>query len=212
VLDSDQEQPRTRRSGQGSGGASQAGAGGSQASAPAKPAGKGRPTPKRSEVERRRREPYGQAATQKVPPGDRKAAAAARREESRRRMDAMKRGEEWALPARDRGPVKALVRDYIDSRKLVVSEYVLFGVFVLIFLLWVLGAAKHSQAILYLELGILALIGVESSYHTFRVARLVRRRLPGQSTRGINFYVLKRSIRLRSTRIPPPRVARGDPI
>lgn len=190
----------------------QGGNGGSQAGAPAKPVGKGRPTPKRSEVERRRREPYGRTGPQKVPPGDRKAAAAARREESRRRMDAMRRGEEWALPAKDRGPVKALVRDYVDSRRLVVSEYVLFGVFVLIFMLFVLGAAKNSSAILYTELGILALIGVESSYHTFRVSRLVRQRLPGQSTRGINFYVLKRTIRLRSTRIPPPRVARGDTI
>jgi hypothetical protein len=175
-----------------------------------KPAGKGRPTPKRSEVERRRREPYT------PPPADRKAAAAQERERrrasGRRKMDAMRRGEEWALPARDKGPVKALARDYIDSRRLIVSEYVLFGVFILIFLLFVLGAAKNSSLILYAELAILGLIVLESSYHTIRVIQLVKRRFPGQSTRGINFYILKRCIRLRSTRIPPAKVSRGDAI
>jgi Protein of unknown function (DUF3043) len=177
---------------------------------PARPAGKGRPTPKRSEVERRRREPYT------PPPADRKAAAAQDRERrrtaSKRRMEAMRRGEEWALPPKDKGPVKALARDYIDSRRLIISEYVLFGVFILIFLLFIAGAAKNSSVILYAELGILALILLESSYHTMRVIRLARQRFPGQSTRGINFYIVKRSIRLRSTRIPPAKVGRGDTI
>jgi Protein of unknown function (DUF3043) len=175
-----------------------------------KPAGKGRPTPKRSEVERRRRQPYT------PPPTDRKTSAAAervrRRTESKRRMDAMRRGEEWAIPRKDQGQVKALARDYIDSRRVIVSEYVLFGVFALIFLLFVLGAAKNSSMILYVELGILALITVESQYHSFRVIRLARQRCPGQSTRGIGYYILKRSIRLRSTRIPPARVARGSQV
>jgi hypothetical protein len=175
-----------------------------------KPAGKGRPTPKRSEVERRRRQPYT------PPPTDRKASAAAdrerRRTESKRRMDAMRRGEEWALPPRDKGKVKALARDYIDSRRLIVSEYILFGVFALIFLLFILGAAKNSSMILYVELGILALITGESQYHSFQVNRLARRRFPGESTRGIGFYILKRSIRLRSTRMPPARVGRGSQI
>ena len=175
-----------------------------------KPVGKGRPTPKRSEVERRRREPYT------PPPADRKAAAAQDRERRRaagkRKMEAMRRGEEWALPPKDRGPIKALARDYIDSRRLIVSEYVLFGVFVLIFLLFILGAAKNSSVILYAELAILGLIVLESSYHTIRVIQLARLRFPGQSTRGVNFYIIKRSIRLRSTRIPPPKVSRGDAI
>ena len=78
--------------------------------------GKGRPTPKRSEVERARRQPYA------PPPADKKAAAAQRRDRSApsrsRRTEAMRRGEEWALPAKDSGPVRALARDYVDSRRL----------------------------------------------------------------------------------------------
>jgi Protein of unknown function (DUF3043) len=174
----------------------------------ARPTGKGRPTPKRSEVERRRREPYT------PPPANRKAAAAQNRERkrtaSRQKMDAMKRGEEWALPPRDRGQVKALARDYIDSRRLIVSEYVLFGVFLLIFLLFIAGAAKNSSVILYAELSIVGVIGLESLYNSSRVISLAKKRLPGQSTRGMIWYVAKRSMRLRSSRVPPARLSRGD--
>ena len=177
---------------------------------PAKPIGKGRPTPKRSEAERRRRQPYA------PPPADKKAAASQQRErrrtEQRRRMDAMRRGEEWALSPRDRGPVKALARDYIDSRRLVISEYILFAVFALILLVFAFGAAKNSSSVLYIELGIVLLIAIEAFYHATMVRRLVRQRLPGESTKGIAWYIAKRSIRLRSSRIPPVRVARGETI
>jgi len=174
----------------------------------AKQAGKGRPTPKRSEVERRRRQPYA------APPADKKAAAAQdrghRRAEQRRRMDAMRRGEEWALPPRDRGPVRALARDYVDSRRLLVSEYILFGVFALILVVFLLGASKNGSVVLYIEVAIVAVIGIEALYHGTAVRRLARQRFPGQPASGLVWYVAKRSIRLRSTRIPPARVARGQ--
>jgi hypothetical protein len=177
---------------------------------PAKQAGKGRPTPKRSEVERRRRQPYT------APPADKRAAAAQTRErkrtEQRRKMDAMRRGEEWALPPKDRGAVRGLARDYIDSRRVIVSEYILFAVFALILLVFLLGAAKNSSAILYIEVGIVGLIGIESLVHATIVRRLAGKRFPGESTRGLVWYVAKRSIRLRSSRIPPARVARGEAI
>jgi len=182
----------------------------SAATDPAKQAGKGRPTPKRSEAERARRQPYT------PPPTDRKAAAAQqrdrRRAEQKRRTDAMRRGEEWALPAKDRGPVRALARDYVDSRRFIVSEYILFGVFVLIFIIFALGSSKHSAVVLYVELGIVGVIAIESLYYGTMVTRLARQRLPGESTRGIIWYVAKRSLRLRVSRIPPARVDRGASI
>jgi hypothetical protein len=178
----------------------------------AKAAGKGRPTPKRSEVERARRQPYT------PPPADRKAAGGQQRErrraEQQRRMDAMRRGEEWAIPAKDRGPVRALVRDYVDSRKFILSEYILFCVFGLIFVIFAFGSTKRSDSslVLYIELAIVAVIGLEGLYYGMGATRLVKRRLPGESTRGINWYVIKRSLRLRASRIPPARVKRGAAI
>lgn len=177
---------------------------------PASQTGKGRPTPKRSEVERARRQPYA------APPADKKEAAAQsrdrRRAEQKRRTDAMRKGEEWALPARDRGAVRALARDYIDSRRLVVSEYILFGVVLLIIVIFALGSAKNSTTILFIELAIVGVIAVESLYHAAMVSRLAKQRLPGESTRGISWYIAKRSLRLRASRIPPARVERGAAI
>ena len=176
----------------------------------AKQAGKGRPTPKRSEVERARRQPYA------PPPGDKKEAAAQRRvrqrAEQKRRTEAMRKGEEWALPVRDRGAVRALARDYIDSRRLVVSEYILFAVVVLIIAIFALGKTRSSTTILYIELAILGIITVESLFHGAMVTRLAKQRLPGESTRMISWYIAKRSLRLRASRIPPPRVERGASI
>ena len=108
---------------------------------------KGRPTPKRSEAERRRRQPVA------AQPADRKAAGAKRRADYQRKRAAARRGEEWALRPADRGPVRALARDYVDSRRLIVSEYVLFVAFIAILAILFLGAATNSIAVLYVEVG-----------------------------------------------------------
>ena len=98
---------------------------------------KGRPTPKRSEAEKRRRQPYSA-------PSDKKAAYQQSKDRDRaargRRMEAMRRGENWALPRKDQGPVRALARDYVDSRRSA-SEYYMFGVLALVVLLFIPGAA-----------------------------------------------------------------------
>src|SRR5690606_11074099 len=77
--------------------------------------GKGRPTPKRRDAEGRRRTPV-------AAPVNRKEAYRRYRErvkaEQARRREAMLRREEWALPARDRGPVRRFARDWVDSRRL----------------------------------------------------------------------------------------------
>jgi hypothetical protein len=178
---------------------------------PARQAGKGRPTPKRSEAERKRRQPYTAPPATKA---DRKASSvkdrAHRRAEQQRRVAAMRRGEEWALPAKDRGPLRALARDYLDSRRLVLSEYVLFFIFGLLIVLLFTHAAKNTGFVLDIEFGVVALVIGESTYHAYRVGRLARQRLPGTTVRGMTWYIAKRSIRLRSTRIPPPRVGRGE--
>lgn len=127
-------------------------------------------------------------------------------------MDAMRRGEEWALPPRDRGQVRALARDYLDSRKLVVSEYIVFVLIALVVLIFTIGAGRNAGLVLNVEVGILAFIGLESLYHASRVARLARQRYPGQSTKGLAWYLAKRSIRLRGSRIPPARVGRGHQV
>ena len=169
--------------------------------------GKGRPTPKRSEAERRRRHPYSA-------PADRKAAGQQSRDRDRsaraRRTEAMRRGENWALPRKDQGPVRALARDYVDSKRSI-SEYYMFGVIVLVVLLFV-PALRKSAVIDYAVLLLLAVIIAESVITGGRVIKLASQRFPGESTRGIRMYAAIRGTQLRRLRMPAPRVKPGDKI
>jgi Protein of unknown function (DUF3043) len=165
---------------------------------------KGRPTPKRSEAERRRRQPYSA-------PTDRKAATQQSRDRDRatraRRNEAMRRGENWALPRKDQGQVRALARDYVDARRSI-SEYYMFGVLVLVVLLF-LPALRKSAVIDYAVLVILAVIVIESIFVSGRVIKLAQQRFPGESTRGLRMYVAVRNTQFRRLRMPTPRVKPG---
>jgi len=168
-------------------------------------AGKGRPTPKRSEAERRRRQPY-------TAPKDRKEASRASRDRQRtdrtRRMEAVRRGEEWALPPRDRGPVKALARDYVDSKRRI-SEYYMYGLLVLLVLLFIRAPIVQSIVPL-IVLGAVLIMGIEGVFIGRRVKRIAAERVPGQSTRGLALYSAMRALQIRKLRVPKPRVKPGD--
>ena len=168
-------------------------------------AGKGRPTPKRSEAERRRRQPY-------TAPKDRKEASRASRDRQRtdrtRRMEAVRRGEEWALPPRDRGPVKALARDYVDSKRRV-SEYYMYGLLVLLVLLFIRAPIVQTIVPL-LVLAAVLIMGIEGVLIGRKVKSLAAGRLPGESTRGLALYSAMRALQIRKLRVPKPRVKPGD--
>ena len=168
-------------------------------------ASKGKPTPKRSEAERRRRQPY-------TAPKDRKEASRTSRDRQRadrgRRMEALRRGEEWAMPPRDRGPVKALARDYVDSKRRV-SEYYMYGLLVLLVLLFIPSLAVKSLVPL-LVLSAVAVMAIEGVFIGRRVKALAAQRLPGESTRGLGLYSAMRALQIRKLRVPKPRVNPGD--
>jgi hypothetical protein len=181
-------------------GASDAEAPGGQAGAPtarraATTAGKGRPTPKRSEAERRRRQPF-------TAPKDRKEAGRAARERDRqaraRRTQAMRRGEEWAMPA----------RDYVDSRRRV-SEFYMYGLIVLLILLFVRTPIVQTIVPLIVVGAVLVMLG-EGIFIGRRVRSLVEQRLPGESTRGVRMYAAMRALQIRQLRMPKPRIKPGD--
>jgi hypothetical protein len=168
-------------------------------------AGKGKPTPKRSEAERRRRQPYNA-------PKDRKEAARVQRDRHRedrgRRVDAVRRGEEWALPARDRGPAKRLVRDYVDSRRRL-SEYYMYGLIVLLFLLFIHATIVQSIIDGLVIVAVLIML-VEGVFIARRARELVTERFPGESTRGIGLYAAMRALQIRRLRMPKPRISPGE--
>lgn len=168
-------------------------------------AGKGRPTPKRSEAEQRRRQPY-------TAPGDRKQANRQYRDRQRsdraRRSAAMQRGEEWALLPRDRGSAKALARDYVDSRRRL-SEFYMYGLIVLMALLFIRNVVVQSIVPLLVMVAVVVML-VEGIFIGFRVRALVQQRLPGESTRGVRLYAAMRALQIRQLRVPKPRIRPGS--
>ena len=165
-------------------------------------AGKGRPTPKRSEAERRRR--YNA-------PSDRKEALRQSKTRDRstraRKSEAMRRGEEWALPAKDKGPVRALARDYVDSRRRV-SEFYMYGLVVLLFLLFLHNPVV--QTVLPALLIVMVVVMITEGYFVGRkVTAMAGERFPGESTRGIKIYSAMRALQIRQLRFPKPRVKPG---
>jgi Protein of unknown function (DUF3043) len=170
--------------------------------------GKGRPTPKRSEAERQRR--FGGA------PADRKAAAVQSKTRTRaeriRKTEAMRRGEQWALAAKDKGPVKALARDYVDSRRRI-SEFYMYGLGVLVILLFF---SSHSPVVSsYLPVALLLMVFImliEGLFLGRKLKALAAERYPGESTRGLRLYAVMRGLQIRKLRFPKPRVNFGDTV
>ena len=169
-------------------------------------AAKGRPTPKRSEAERKRRQPITGSrapATPRTPEDKAKA-----RSERSRRYEAMKAGETWALNPRDRGPARALARDYIDSKRRI-SEYYMYILVVL--LVAVFTHSKTAQTYISpLVLVLVVVILLDAQLIRRRLRQLVAERLPGESTRGLTMYSVMRALQIRRFRVPAPRVRPGD--
>jgi hypothetical protein len=165
------------------------------------------PTPKRSEAEANRRGPYRA-------PTDRKSASQAGKVRDRsdriRRNEALARGEEWALPSKDRGPVRTLARDVVDSRR-GLAEYYLIAVLPVFALLFLHIGNLQLIADALVVLVLIVVVG-EGYFVGRKVERLANERYPGKSTRGIKLYTAMRGTQMRRLRIPKPRVNRGDPV
>jgi DUF3043 family protein len=169
-------------------------------------AAKGRPTPKRSVAERNRRQPITGSRPQSAPrtPEDKAKA----RTDRARKYEAMKQGESWALNPRDRGPVRALARDYIDSKHRI-SEFYMY-ILVLLLAAVFLHNKTEQEYISPLVLVLVVIILVDAQLIRRSLVKLVSQRLPGESTRGLTMYAVMRALQIRKFRMPAPRVRPGD--
>jgi hypothetical protein len=180
-------------------------------------AGKGRPTPKRSQAEANRYRSItgsttsGRGRTASAPGRKATPEEKARvREDRSKQLAAMRRGEDWALSARDRGPVKRLARDYVDAHRRP-SEFYMYALIVLVIAL-VGGKSNHAISS-YMQLvlvAIIVVIAVDAIFLRRSITRLAAERLPGESTRGLAIYSIMRALQLRRFRTPAPRLKPGD--
>ena len=187
-------------------------------SKPAVQAGKGRPTPKRSVAEANRYRTITGSTTSgrgpaKAPDPRRKATPdekARARDDRSRQLEAMRKGEEWALGPRDRGPAKRLARDYVDAHRRPMEFYM----YALVVLIIALFAGKSNTAVgSYMQiflLVIIAVIVVDAILLRRSILREVQQRMPKESTRGLAFYAIMRALQLRRFRTPSPGLKPGD--
>lgn len=168
-------------------------------------AGKGRPTPKRADARKARRN---------AAPTDRKEAAKLRRErdreERRKARTALVTGDERNLPARDAGPDKRLARDIADSQ-LTYGQY-LFGL-----IAFSLIVSLVPNTMVKLVADVVALVSILLMiFDASRVGRkakgAVMARHGDVEIRGIFFYAFARAMLPRRFRRPPPKVQIGDQI
>jgi hypothetical protein len=169
-------------------------------------AGKGRPTPSRKEAEAARKQSL---KLPKDPKAARKASRERDRDARAQQRAALMAGDERALPARDQGPVKRYVRDFVDSR-FTIAEYFIFVALAVL----VLGFVPNPVVQLAVSISWMALIALVAFDEIFLLVRLnmaLRKRFPDKAERkGALWYAGLRTLQLRRFRLPPPRVRRGD--
>lgn len=166
---------------------------------------KGRPTPKRKDA----------VAARKVS----SLAPASTKEEKKRAKDAARsariaaraaymRGDENALPARDKGPVKKFVRNYVDSRKSI-GEYFLPIIFVVLFLTLIPSPIFQIGSIIIMY-GVLLISVIDGFFLSRKIKSAVAAKFPGTELKGIGMYGWLRSTQMRRMRTPKPQIKVGD--
>jgi Protein of unknown function (DUF3043). len=167
---------------------------------------KGRPTPTRKEREAARRKP--------LVPVDRKAAKRESRDDARKarveQREAFARGDEKALPARDKGPVKGFIRDYVDSRRN--FGEILLPLMLIVLVLTVLPNRTLQMSAFFLVWVVVVLGIIDATLMVRRVKAQIRERFHTEPPRGTASYAVMRAFQLRAGRRPGPRVKRGDKI
>ena len=185
---------------------------------------KGRPTPKRdssrrrgpiapapmttAEARRRRKELRGP----KLSRDERREDKVARRAAMSERRERMMAGDDAYLLPRDKGPVRALARDIVDSRRISVLGLFMPAALGLIFIMLAVPQVQY-----YISPAMLILMGimiVDGFFLGRKVNRLVDEKYPDHTEGGwkLGFYAASRASQLRRMRAPRPRVNRGEKV
>ena len=170
-----------------------------------KAGGKGRPTPTRKEAE-------AAAKARAKTPRTRKEQLAAQRQgratSSKTIRQAMRDGDERYYPARDKGPVRRFVRDFVDVRFSLIEL-----VIPLMLITLILGYSGNSTLMSLgnsLLLLIVLVVIFDMLWLRFRLRREITRRFPDQSHKGLTYYAITRAMQMKFMRMPKPQVKIGQ--
>ena len=167
------------------------------------PTGKGRATPSRSEQEAARKRPL--VPDTKEAKARAKSDLAAQREKARVGMAS---GDERYLTARDKGPQRKWVRDWVDSGWHL-GEAVMPAMVVVILMTFIPIASLQYYSFLGLWLFIFLVIA-DMVWTSVRVKRMAKAKWGDKTEKGLGWYAAMRSIQMRFLRLPKPQVKRGQ--
>jgi hypothetical protein len=174
--------------------------------------GKGRPTPKRRDTTPQRG-PVNAPRTRKEAAQWQKQQASRSRTTGRggklsgqAHREALRRGDPDALPRRDRGPVRKLARDWVDSRRMV-SNYML-----ILFPLLVVGFAVPVVNIAVFALLLVVVAEWYLAGRRIRALALSRLDSVPEKSWQLGFYAGSRAYMPRRYRMPGPQKRIGESI
>lgn len=156
---------------------------------------KAAPTPSRRDAEEARRQRVNPVLSPKQ---------ARQREAAARRVDRAK-----AMDAVENRPERALLRDWVDARRNL-GEYLLPSLIVLLalqFLSTVIPDLQWIAVVLMYTFIAIVIIDIALMWRGFK--KLLARKLPKSSPRGLLMYGAMRVTQIRRFRTPPPAVERG---
>ena len=167
--------------------------------------GKGAPTPSRREQEAARKRPL-------VPTDRKEAARQARAKQAEAREKArvgMAAGDDRYLTARDRGPQRRYVRDYVDAR-FSIGEF-LIPVMLIVIVLTFLPSPVLQVYGLFALWGFFLIAVIDCFVLGFLIQRRVGDKFGTTKVeRGLRWYGAMRALQLRIMRLPKPQVKRGQ--
>ena len=167
--------------------------------------GKGRPTPKRRDAEASRPRRSLAPAVKKA---DRKALKAQQRKKREELRGAYMRGEERALPTRDKGPARKFARNYVDARYSV-AEFFMPLLMVVLLLSIIPSASIKVLATLFMYMVILISF-IDGFVMGRKIKGHVAEKYPEEKLKGLTIYAWLRSTQIRRLRSPAPLVKRGE--
>ena len=170
-----------------------------------KVSGKGRPTPTRREAEAAAR---ARAKVPRTRTEIARAQRAARVESSQKVRSAMKSGDERYFLARDKGPVRSFIRDFVDSRFSFVE--LMIPLLILTMVLGYSGNPSLANMGNTILLGTMLLVVIDILLMRRRMRRELARRFPSESMKGTTYYAVMRSLQMKFMRLPKAKVKIGQ--
>jgi hypothetical protein len=160
---------------------------------------KGRPTPSRKDAESKRKVSTLAPAIGKEAKKREKALARERRVAAR---EAYLRGDENALPLRDRGPVRRFVRDEVDARRSI-GEFFLPIIFVVLLFSVVPNMTVNIIAIVLMYTVLLFAV-IDGFFLSRKLKKQIVEKFPDANPKGLGMYGWLRSTQMRRLRAPKP--------